>query len=568
MVSMTPWVERTFRFDRQPGEFPALLQRLSGTPPRARDLVAGVPEDRLGQRPEGTRWSAKEHIGHLADLQALDDTRLREFLSRAPVLSAADMSNRATESAGHNSTPIETTLRRLSEGRLAWVRQLEALSEEDLLRTALHPRLRQPMRLIDWASFIAEHDDHHLARADEAIRGRGPGRSAPHDFSARRPERSAPHQRELFDIPDGVTYLNCATMSPQLRSVTAAGDQAVWAKGRPWTISAADFFTGVEELRALAAAVAGVEADAIAIVPAASYGIAVAAKNAEVRAGESIVVLDQEFPSNVYAWRALAQRTGARLVAAVREGGESWTDAVLRVMDRAGGNTAVVSVPHCHWTDGSRVDLERVGERARASGALFVVDASQSLGACPLDIGRVQPDFLVAVGYKWLLGPYALGYLYAAPRWREQGVPLEESWLTREGSDDFARLVEYRDEYRGGARRFDMGEVSQFVLAPMAAAALKQILSWTVEHIQRSISQLTDRAAQLAAASGYMTQPATERLGHMIGIRPSGGIPEGLTARLSAARVYVSVRGDSIRVAPHLYNTEADIERLFSVLAR
>ncbi len=375
---------------------------------------------------------------------------------------------------------------------------------------------------------------------------------------------SALPARDLFDIPDGVTYLNCATMSPQLRAATEAGLEAVRRKAAPWTISQADFFSGAEELRALAAAVAGVETDAIALVPAASYGIAVAAKNAPVRAGQSIAVLDREFPSNVYAWRALAQRTGARVVTVARTGDESWTDAILRTVDE---RTAIVSVPHCHWTDGSRIDLARVGDRARAVGAMLVVDASQSLGACPLDIRCVQPDFLVAVGYKWLLGPYSLSYLYASPRWRERGVPLEDSWLAREGSGDFARLVDYRDEYRRGARRFDMGEVSQFVLAPIAAAALGQILSWTVEAIQSSLSRLTDRAAELAAASGYITQPPSERVGHMIGVRLPGGIPPDLIARLAAARIYVGLRGDSIRIAPHLYNTEADIDRLFSVLA-
>jgi selenocysteine lyase/cysteine desulfurase len=103
----------------------------------------------------------------------------------------------------------------------------------------------------------------------------------------------------------------------------------------------------------------------------------------------------------------------------------------------------------------------------------------------------VQPDFLVAVGYKWLLGPYGLGYLYVAPKWQERGIPLEQSWLTRAGSEDFARLVDYRDKYRPGARRFDMGEFPQFALAPMAMAALRQILAWGVNNIQETISALT-----------------------------------------------------------------------------
>ena len=367
---------------------------------------------------------------------------------------------------------------------------------------------------------------------------------------------------ELFEIPDGVTYLNCANMAPQLRSVTAAGIEAVRAKAAPWKLSAPGWFSAAEELRGLAAKVIGAGTDGVALVPAASYGIATAAANLPFAAKQAIVVLDQEFPSNVYAWRELAKRQDGRVVTVLRQAGENWTEALLRVIDR---DTAIVAVPHCHWTDGSAVDLELVGERARAVGAALVVDASQSLGASRLDLERVKPDFLTAVGYKWLLGPYGLGYLYVAPRWRDSGVPFEQSWLTRAGSEDFARLVDYRDEYRDGARRFDMGEFPQFVLAPMAIAALTQILAWGVGRIEATLTTLTERVAQLAAESGYSVLPSRDRAAHMIGMRP-GAIPADLPTALADAKVFVSIRGDSIRVAPHVYNEPGDIDRLFAVL--
>lgn len=145
-------------------------------------------------------------------------------------------------------------------------------------------------------------------------------------------------------------------------------------------------------------------------------------------------------------------------------------------------------------------------------------------------------------------------------------MPLEQSWLTRAGSEDFARLVDYRDEYRPGARRFDMGEFPQFVLVPMAMAALRQILAWGVNNIQEAISALTGRVAEYAQSEGYAVLPPDERCGHMIGIRHPDGIPSGLADLLTEARVFVSIRGDSIRIAPHLYNDEGDIERLFEVL--
>ena len=367
---------------------------------------------------------------------------------------------------------------------------------------------------------------------------------------------------DLFEIPNDVTYLNCANMAPQLKAVTEAGLRAVRAKESAWKLTAPEWFSGTEALRALVARLLHVDADGIALVPAASYGIAVAAANLPVARDQIIVLVGQEFPSNVYAWREVARKTGSRIRTARRDGNTSWTDALEAEIDE---QTAIVAVPQCHWTDGSKIDLERIGERVREIGAALVIDASQSLGACPLDIGKVQPDFLVAVCYKWLLGPYGLGYLYVAPKWRD-GTPLEQSWLTRAGSEDFSRLVDYRDEYRPGARRFDMGEFPQFVLVPMATAALQQIIAWGVDNIQEAISALTRKIAQYAQGDGYAVLPPGQRCGHMIGVRHSEGIPRQLAELLKEARVFVSIRGDSIRIAPHIYNDRKDIDRLFEVL--
>lgn len=372
-----------------------------------------------------------------------------------------------------------------------------------------------------------------------------------------------PPQHDLFTLPEGVSFLNCANMSPQLRAVTAAGFQSVRQKEAPWEVSAPDWFTGAESLRLTAARLLGADLDGVALVPAVSYGIAVAAANVPVQRGQNIIILSEQFPSNVYAWRELAEARAAE-ICTVRKGAEdAWTDAVLDAVDES---TAIVAVPNCHWTDGALVDLSAVGKRAHAVGAAFVVDASQSFGAYPLDVADVQPDFLVSVGYKWQLGPYGLGYLYVAPEWRERGRPLEASWLTRAGAENFAALVDYVDDYRPGARRFDMGEYPQFVLAPMALAALSQLLEWGVDRVQATIGRLTGIIAQEAVKMGCSVLPEDRRVGHMLGVRLPGGIPEALPQRLAEERVYVSVRADAVRVAPHVYNGEEDAERFLSVL--
>ena len=371
------------------------------------------------------------------------------------------------------------------------------------------------------------------------------------------------NQRGLFEIPEGISYLNCAYMAPQLRSAREAGERAVGRKSRPWEITPPDFFEDAEESRALFARLVGGAPDGVALVPSVSYGIAVAAANVPIREGQRILILEDQFPSNVYAWRELAKRSGAKLVTVPRPTDHDWTSAVLEQLDE---NTAVAALPNCHWTDGSLLDLARVGERAREVGAALVVDAIQSLGAHPFDVREVRPDFLVASAYKWLLGPYGVGFLYAGEGCRE-GEPIEHNWINRRGSEDFSGLVSYEDAFQPGARRYDVGERANFALLPIANEALRRILDWDVANVSETIGGLTDLIEEEAVERGIEAVPKQARARHMIGLRLGPAAPEDLAARLAAQGVYVSVRGESVRVSPHLYNTERDVERLFAALA-
>lgn len=353
-------------------------------------------------------------------------------------------------------------------------------------------------------------------------------------------------------------------MSPQLRAVREAGERSLARQARPWEITPEDFFTGTERVRALFAGLVHADAEGVAIVPAASYGLAVAAANLPVVSGEEILVLEEEFPSNFYVWRELAKRGGARLVTVPRPADHDWAAAII---ERTGPRTAIIATPNCHWTDGSLVDLSRVGGAAREAGAALVVDATQSLGAYPLDVGEVQPDFLVAAGYKWLLGPYSLGFLYAAPH-RRDGRPIEHNWITREAAEDFSGLTDYASGYAPGARRYDVGERSNFTLMPMAEAALSQLSEWGVRHVAARLSSLTAEATRLAGESGMEAAPHERLAGHMTGVRLGPGAPADLAARLAAEGVYASVRGESLRVSPHVYNTADDVQRLFEVLSK
>jgi len=371
-------------------------------------------------------------------------------------------------------------------------------------------------------------------------------------------------QRDLFEMPQDIAYLNCAYMSPQLRRAREIGEWAVSRKSRPWEITPDDFFGDVEMVRTLFAQLVGGDDDGVAVVPSVSYGISVAAANVPVREREKIIILEDQFPSNVYPWRELASSRGADLVTVPRPEDSDWTRALIEEIDNG---TAVVAAPNCHWTDGSFVDLARVGERAREVGAALVVDAIQSLGALPFDISEVKPDFLIAASYKWLLGPYGVGFMYVDEKYRE-GRPIEHNWINRQGSEDFTQLVDYQDTFQPGARRFDVGERSNFVLLPMAAEALRQILDWGVDNVSETIGKLTDLIEEKASERAITTIPKERRARHLIGLMLGPDAPEDLATRLMRQGVYVSVRGPSVRVSPHLYNTEEDVDRFFDVLER
>jgi selenocysteine lyase/cysteine desulfurase len=387
--------------------------------------------------------------------------------------------------------------------------------------------------------------------------------SADHRPAEPAPPRPLPVQRELFDIPDDVAYFNCASLAPLLRASVEAGAAATARRARPWLTGGGDWSIEAEERRAVFAELAGVDPDGVALVPATSYGLAVAAANLTARPGQRVLVLDGDYPSNRYTWQRFAGRTGAEVVTVERRDGQRWGEAVVAALDE---RVAVVAVLATHWTDGGSVDLAAIGARARDAGAALVVDASQAVGAMPLDWRRIRPDYLVTVGYKWLLGPFALGYLYVAEPHRD-GVPLEENWISRLGSEDFAALVDYQDRYQPGARRFDVGQRTHFETTPMATAALRQLLDWEVPRIAATLGRLTGRIQGEVEAIG-LGLTTSDRDPHMLGIDLPDEALGAVGGALADAGVYAGIRGSSLRVSPHLWTTDQDVERLVSALTK
>jgi selenocysteine lyase/cysteine desulfurase len=358
-------------------------------------------------------------------------------------------------------------------------------------------------------------------------------------------------------------------MSPILKSVEAAGIHGLARKRNPFEIKTQDFFYLPDELRqAFAELINAQNPQRIVLIPSVSYGMAIVAKNLNLEAGQNIIVAGEQFPSNVYPWQRMAQECKAaiQIIPApenFENRGKTWNQRILEAINP---KTRLVSLAHVHWADGTKYDLAAIRKRTREVGALLVIDGTQSVGALPFDVQQLEPDALICAGYKWLLGSYGLGLAYFG-EYFDNGKPLEENWINRFGSEDFSNLVNYQEKYQGGAMRYEMGERSNFVTVPMLLTAIQQIQAWGVNNIQMYCQSISNQAITNLQRNGFFVENADYRGWHLFGVRlPAHLALDKVKAALDQAHIYVSMRGSAIRVAPHIYNTEADLKKLVDCL--
>lgn len=398
-------------------------------------------------------------------------------------------------------------------------------------------------------------------------------------------------QKHLFSLPDSVHYLNCAYMSPLLKSVEQAGIEGITKKRHPFTITTDDFFSLPNKTRTLFAELIHADSpESITLLPSVSYGMAIVAKNLQAKAGQNIVSVSGEFPSNVYAWKSFVnQGVELRLIAPPdipvnysqvagfhkrksqtgefdldkKTRGEAWNEAILEAIDE---NTALVVLCPIHWADGTFFDLEVIGDAARTVGAMLVIDGTQAIGAMPFDIPNVKPDALIAASYKCMMGPYSIGCAYWGERFRE-AIPLEETWIGRLGSDNFRNLVQYQEQYQTGHYRLNVGEFGNFALVPMLNVALQQLIEWQPLRIQEYCTRLIRPLVDFCRENQFWIEESQWRADHLFGIRIKEQMSvDTLQHLLQKKNVYVSLRGNSIRISPSVYNNSKDIEALISVL--
>lgn len=375
-------------------------------------------------------------------------------------------------------------------------------------------------------------------------------------------------QRAAFSIPEGICYLNSAYMGPLPIAVQAAGHDAVDVRAQPWTISTNDFFAPAERVRNLCAELINAPSEQLALIPNSSWATAVVATNLVPRPGANVVILAEQFPSNVHPWRRWrAQGVEIRSVQApegpVAGRSARWSKAVVSAID---SDTILVSVEQAHWTDGTLFDLAAIGRAAHRVGAAFVVDATQTAGAMPIDFSEIGADALIVHAYKAMLSNYGLGFMALSPRFMD-GQPLDDNWLLREGSDNFATLTDYADRYAPGARRFDTSLRANPSLIAMLEASCTLLRAWGPARIRSYLLGIVRPQLARLGEAGFVTAPEAERAANIFAIGlPAGLEPEPLRKLLAERAIFVSVRSAALRVAPHVYNDEADIGRLTEAL--
>ncbi len=372
-------------------------------------------------------------------------------------------------------------------------------------------------------------------------------------------------QKDLFNLPPDVTYLNCAYQGPLMKHIEKIGFEAISKRTRPYQYTVEDFFKPVELLRKVFAKLINcTDYQRIAVIPSVSYGIANVVNNISLKDKKSIVLLGEQFPSIYYPWQRLAEQQNGNLkiveAPKVTENrAKIWNERLLKAINV---DTAVVSIGNVHWADGSLMDLQAVREKTIKFGALLIVDGTQSVGALPINVDKLQPDALICAGYKWLLGPYGTALAYYGPAF-DNGKPIEENWINRLNSEDFQSLVNYQDQYKPKATRYSVGQNSNFFLVPMLLKAIEQILEFQPNRIQQYCKELIKDHLEQLKAIGCRIEDEKYRSSHLFGIRLNDSFDfEALKKEFAKSKVHVSLRGDSIRVAPNIYNTPEDMQRL------
>ncbi|HUD87298.1 MAG TPA: aminotransferase class V-fold PLP-dependent enzyme [Xanthobacteraceae bacterium] len=375
-------------------------------------------------------------------------------------------------------------------------------------------------------------------------------------------------QRALFDIPRDVCYLNAASYSPLPLATVEAARKAAARKGRPWLIDHEFASKQYERVRAAAARLINADPDDVALISSVGYGVATAAKILSVPSGSRVLVLQDDHSSPVLEWMTRSDDDEFAVETVPTPGNHDWTDALLAAIERPrAAPVAVVSVSSVHWSDGGVLNLSRIAAAVRARGAALLIDATHSAGVIDLDVRRLDPDFVVFPTYKWLLGPYGRAFLYVAKR-HQDGIPLEQTSYGRRAVRAEQDVYFSDTNYVANARRFDMGERDHFISLEMASLGMERMAEWGSQAIAERLAMLTARLAGGLQSKQVFIPDAAVRAPHIVSLEFHDGIPNGLIENLAAEHIYVALRLGRVRISPHVYNDEDDVDRFVTAFHR
>lgn len=373
------------------------------------------------------------------------------------------------------------------------------------------------------------------------------------------------HQKDLFHLPQDICYLDMASQSPSFISVEEAGIAGVLQKSHPHTITKDDYFEPIKTLKQLFASLIGIEDyNRIANLPSVSYGMATLAKNSRIQKNEEILLIGNQFPSNYYAWERLVKSNGGKLKIVhmpktSENRGQKWNEDILEAIS---DKTAIVAMGAIHWTNGTLFDLKSIRNKTKKHNSLLFIDGSQSVGALPFSVKDIQPDALICAGYKWLFGPYGCAYGYFSPVF-DNGLPIEENWTNRLGSENMQNLSKYQDQYKPLANRYSVGEHASFIHTKMQIAALQELVKFPPQHIQDYCKEICRDALPILKELGCYIENDDFRANHLFGVELPEDLDKGkLKKTLSQKKIFISFRDNYIRISCHIFNTSNDLLRL------
>lgn len=393
-----------------------------------------------------------------------------------------------------------------------------------------------------------------------------------------------------FNKPNHIIYFNNSGKTCQPRSVEEVGRKALSTDCNPWNLGA----ECTDEMRSLFSQIVNASSKDIAIVPSTGFAMTLVAKNLfSFSKGSSfdqaenentpkvqrLLILQDEFSSEVYAWQEFRDQVEIIIVPHPKDDG-GWTDLIIQHLENE--SVDICCVPQVHWSDGSYIDLKLVGHHCKLHGIVLVVDGTQSVGIMPMDVKSMQCDVLACSVHKWLLGPHNTSLMYIHPKYHDTWMPLDQHERSRvafqnevfDATENNIGGHGYPEQFVAGAARCDSGGKKNQILQPMICEGLRTVLSLNLNSAQCFLRGVTDQVLEGGKFIGFDVQPGP-RCGHIIGLRPKLPAlvdflsPEKMVeiaTRLREKHIFLAVRNGAFRISPYLNTTQRDIILLLEAL--